>query len=339
MPELPEVENFRRLLLPLVSKAGTLSLECTSSAPPRKFPSALDFKALHKNCRVSRVERKGKLICLVLECIQKVQNQKCVYLFLHMGMTGRISTPDMIPKLVELKDDSEYPPPYTHLVLKTDLAEASYSDPRKFGSVRLSTSLEDGFGELAPDALFLCGPTTATTLDGLVGKQMGIKGLLLDQKRVMSGIGNWVADEVLYQSRIHPDQTHLSRPQVEALGTIIQFVLSTAVACLDRNEEFPSDWLFHCRWGKRKKTAIQDPKGRAVTFLTSASRTSAIVPSIQRKTAPTKNSAKMTPLNPKSQDEVVTAQKKKKRPAKEPSTLTNDEILIKKRKSPRLSSK
>eukprot|EP00978_Attheya_sp_CCMP212_P008071 scaffold18803_cov53-Attheya_sp.AAC.1 len=113
-----------------------------------------------------------------------------------MGMTGRISTPDMIPKLVELKDDSEYPPPYTHLVLKTDLAEASYSDPRKFGSVRLSTSLEDGFGELAPDALLLCGPTTTTTrLDGLVGKKMGIKGLLLDQKRVMSGIGNWVADE------------------------------------------------------------------------------------------------------------------------------------------------
>lgn len=77
MPELPEVENFRRLLLPLVSKTSTLSLECTSTSPPKKFLSPEDLDVLNKNCRVKSVERKGKLICMVLECIKKVRNQKC----------------------------------------------------------------------------------------------------------------------------------------------------------------------------------------------------------------------------------------------------------------------
>jgi len=208
-----------------------------------------------------------------------------VYLFVHMGMTGRISTPDIIPTLKELKDTDEYPPPHCHLRLKTDTAEASFSDPRKFGYVVLSTTLGGGFDELAPDALHEIKQEQLNT--GLIGKSMGIKGLLLDQKRVVSGVGNWVADEILYQCQLHPEQTHLSESQADKLGERMKFILTTAVQCLDDNEEFPLDWLFHCRWGKRssKSKTIQDPKGRLVTFITAAGRTSAIVPSIQKKTA------------------------------------------------------
>ena len=34
--------------------------------------------------------------------------------------------------------------------------------------------------------------------------QAPIKAVLLDQERVVCGVGNWVADEVLFQSGIHP---------------------------------------------------------------------------------------------------------------------------------------
>eukprot|EP00521_Asterionellopsis_glacialis_P008739 CAMPEP_0195285908 /NCGR_PEP_ID=MMETSP0707-20130614/3572_1 /TAXON_ID=33640 /ORGANISM="Asterionellopsis glacialis, Strain CCMP134" /LENGTH=155 /DNA_ID=CAMNT_0040345479 /DNA_START=299 /DNA_END=763 /DNA_ORIENTATION=+ len=155
-------------------------------------------------------------------------------------MTGRISTPDIIPTLKELKDTDEYPPPHCHLQFKTDAAEASFWDPRKFGSVVLSTTLGEGFDELAPDALHEIKQQQLNA--GLKGKSMGIKGLLLDQKRVVSGVGNWVADEILYQCQLHPEQTHLSESQVDKLGERMKFILTTAVQRLDNNDEFPSDW-------------------------------------------------------------------------------------------------
>jgi hypothetical protein len=79
MPELPEVENFRRLLLPLVSKGklSTLTIECPSQTPPRTFLTPEQVKSLNGNCCVKDVLRKGKLICMVMECVKKVQNQDC----------------------------------------------------------------------------------------------------------------------------------------------------------------------------------------------------------------------------------------------------------------------
>jgi hypothetical protein len=79
MPELPEVENFRRMLLGLVSKKSTLTIECPSQTPPRTFLTPEQVKSLSGNCRARDVLRKGKLICMVLECVQKVENQDSTY--------------------------------------------------------------------------------------------------------------------------------------------------------------------------------------------------------------------------------------------------------------------
>ena len=69
-------------------------------------------------------------------------------------------------------------------------------------------------------------------------------------KQCVSGIGNWVADEVLYQSRIHlsTPADKLSPEQVSKLVEAITYVLGTAVALDARNEDFPKDWLFHYRY-------------------------------------------------------------------------------------------
>lgn len=195
-----------------------------------------------------------------------------------MGMTGRVSTPSNVPALESL-NDVEYPPSHTHLVFRTHSEEVCFSDPRKFGSVTLSLT-QSNFDDLAPDAL------TDFDLEELVGQSMGIKALILNQKRVVSGVGNWVADEVLYQCQLHPEQTYLTPSQAEMFRDKLHFILSTAISCLDNREEFPASWLFHCRWGKRsanKGTKVEDPEGRNVVFLKAAGRTSAIVPSIQIK--------------------------------------------------------
>jgi formamidopyrimidine-DNA glycosylase len=111
---------------------------------------------------------------------------------------------------------------------------------------------------------------------------------LLDQRRVVAGVGNWVADEVLYQTRIHPDQNYLTTEQATLLLERLHSILATAVDCLvEKNSEFPSDWLFHYRWNSKKTT--NDAHGRVVTFVTSGGRTSAIVPSLQQKKGQSKS--------------------------------------------------
>jgi formamidopyrimidine-DNA glycosylase len=312
MPELPEVERFRQALLPLVSKTETLQLTRMSleNQPPRKFLSDDEISKINQgNFRVSGVIRKGKQLCLILKSRDKTQ-----YLFAHMGMTGHISAPNYTPKLKEVKPGESFPPAYTYLVFSTGKYEASFSDPRKFGHVLLKTSLDD-FDELAPDALDDLIDQRPLILKKVANQSAGIKGILLDQKRCVSGVGNWVADEVLYQFEMHPDQAHLTTAQAGNLLDMLYEILNVAVNSLKKDEEFPKDWLFHYRWNKKKTT--KDAKGRTVTFVTSGGRTSAIAPSIQKK-----KSQKPT-ITTKGQDLEKT---KKRRAAKqeEGATLRED---------------
>lgn len=313
MPELAEVENFRRLLLPLVSGEHPLVLERCSleKTPPRRFVTDEEIHEIQSSKLITTdVLRKGKLICMVLKEREKTKGKKengnhtAKYLFLHMGMTGRISNPNCIPKLKELSDTDIYPPPYTYLRLVAGPNEACFSDPRKFGAVYMKDSLEEDFDVLAPDAwTSTCrinnekSPEVGTQtedestridiLKKLTGQTMGIKGVLLDQKRAVSGVGNWVADEVLYQTKTHPDQNKLTIEEAEVLLDRLHVILDQAVGCLKKDRDFPLDWLFHYRWSKRssKKTAVKDSHGRSIVFVTSGGRTSAVVPSIQKKSS------------------------------------------------------
>lgn len=200
------------------------------------------------------------------------------YCFLHMGMTGRISNPKYVPKLESLSKTDKYPPPHTHLIFRVDNYEAAFSDPRKFGAIKYADTLAE-FDELAPDGL-----NEEINPESLIGKKKGIKSILLDQKAAVSGIGNWVADEVLYQSKIHPDQSFLDTDEVKGLLSNLIRILRTAVHCLKSDEEFPEEWIFNFRWkkGQAKNETIKDFKGRPISFVTAGGRGSAIVKSIQK---------------------------------------------------------
>lgn len=71
------------------------------------------------------------------------------------------------------------------------------------------------------------------------------------------GIGNWLADEILFQSGIHPETTvsRLNEKGVERLRESMQTVLHVAIAAGAESDKFPKDWLFHYRWGKGKANA------------------------------------------------------------------------------------
>lgn len=77
-----------------------------------------------------------------------------------------------------------------------------------------------------------------------------IKAVLLDQSKPVAGIGNWMVDEILYQSRIHPAHTAclLSLDQSTAIHTQIVNVVTTACGVNADSKKFPNDWLFNARW-------------------------------------------------------------------------------------------
>lgn len=73
-------------------------------------------------------------------------------------------------------------------------ARWAFCDVRRFGSIFLADS-PSAFDELAPDA-FLELPGEEEWVTALAQQRTGIKALLLNQKKIVSGIGNWIADEV-----------------------------------------------------------------------------------------------------------------------------------------------
>lgn len=295
MPELPEVEHFRRLLLPLCSTKEPLTLKLLGQNHNKKFMTLEQTKQLNKEKLVCQsIERRGKLICMVLAPTDKskktaTSNQdRLRYLYVHMGMTGSITTPERVPCFGHVDSrweaPEEYPPRFSYLQFSTPSADACFSDPRKFGYVSLVATLQE-FESLAPDALTEAehkkegGPGISD--DAWCNYSTAIKSVMLDQKKVAAGIGNWIADEVLYQTQLHPLQSYLTLEESKKVNKTLKYVLQTAVSSSDTSSPYPEDWLFHVRWGKGKKTAPKDAKGRTLKFIDAAGRTSAIVPSIQ----------------------------------------------------------
>lgn len=288
MPELPEVEQFRQLLLPLVSSSSPIQISAWKDNPPRVWLSEEQINSLSGKYYCVDILRKGKQLCIVLQPSkangQKKEPKKSVYLYLHMGMTGRISSPNRESgwgRQSSKVADIEYPPRYTYLTFATKHYQAAFSDPRKFGKAVLSDNL-DPFSLLAPDALNCNDEKLIRNeiIPGFVEQTRSIKAILLDQNRVCSGVGNWVADEVLYQIGMHPDQQYLTEEQGSRLFETLQAIVRTAVGCLNSDTKYPDSWLFGYRW--TKKRAGKDAAGRALTFLTSGGRTSAIVASVQK---------------------------------------------------------
>ena len=124
-------------------------------------------------------------------------------------------------------------------------------------------------------------PPLARFSDLLAERSAPVKALLLDQS-FAAGVGNWIADEVLYQARIAPRRParSLSRDEARRLRGALQSVVGTAVAARADSDRFPRRWLFHRRWG-RDTTAVT-ARGEKIRHDTIGGRTTAWVPAVQR---------------------------------------------------------
>ena len=252
MPELPEVETFKRYLDRTSLRQRITNVE-VRDAYVLKCTSARELTRRLKGRRFENSHRHGKHLF--------VRVGRELWLRLHFGMTG---------DLQYLKRDQEPPKTARVLFRFTNNRRLAFDDQRKFGEIELIENV-DGFLRtrgIGPDALHL----DLSEYKRIFRKHRGaVKAILLNQQ-LIAGIGNLYADEILFRARIHP-ATGATRLGDEDLGRLFRatrYVLGKAIALKTDFNRLPKSWLLTHR-GKNGRC----PRcGRALKSATIGGRTS-----------------------------------------------------------------
>jgi formamidopyrimidine-DNA glycosylase len=279
MPELPEVEYARRVAMKVARGRRIIDVRCADDpivfdrVKPERVRRALVGR------RVRDIKRHGKHLWFELD--------RRPWPCLHFGMTGGFHTAPGGPRLT-LKShrsapDRGWPPRFTklHLVFD-DGAELVLADARRLGRVRLreNPATEPPVSLLGFDA-HRALPSPAEFRALVRARSAPLKALLLDQK-FAAGVGNWIADEVLYQARLDPRRraNTLSDPEIARMRTALRRVIATSVRLSNDSDRYPRGWLFHRRWGKNPRAVTI--RGHRIRHITLGGRTTAWVPDVQR---------------------------------------------------------
>ncbi|MCA9621022.1 MAG: hypothetical protein KC731_18495 [Myxococcales bacterium] len=278
MPELAEVELGRTLLERVVVGRRITEVWCDDDdivfdgVTPEAVRDALTGK------RAIAAHRHGKHLWLELEAGP--------HPLFHFGMTGAFRLRGEAPLELESRigiGDTTWPPRFAkiHLWLE-DGGEIVMTNARRLGRIRLRASPPDEppLADLGFDPL-LALPSRAEFVRRAKRRKIPIKALLLDQG-FAAGVGNWLADEILYQSKIDPRRiaASLDEDELARLRSVMRRVVKRAVAVGADKDRFPRSWLFHHRWGKQ--AGARTARGEPIEHLELGGRTTAWVPSVQR---------------------------------------------------------
>ncbi len=265
MPELPEVESFRRASMRVLD--GATRKKVWAATDPIVFEklTAPQVQRRLVGRTVVGSGRRGKQFWLELD--------ERPWPVFHFGMTGRA---------FEVGLDEERPRFAKLDIVTSDDRRLVYVNARRLGRVRFRDDppLEPPLDKLGFDPLTEM-PTAADLAALFAKRKLPIKALLLDQK-IAAGVGNWIADEVLFQAKIAPQRpaNSLSMAEVKTLRSTLQKVIGKAVDVEADADRFPRSWLFHVRWGKQEGATTS--KGDPLQFDTVGGRTTAWVPAVQR---------------------------------------------------------
>lgn len=263
MPELAEVEYFRtRWNAGLNQRVMHVQLHATKrlfrSSDPHSIARTLRGATLRSS------ETRGKQILF--------RFSKNAWLGVHLGMTGKL----------RVEPPSFAPGKHDHFVLVQKRQSLVFSDPRMFGRVRFH------HGEDAPTWWSTLSPAvtarqfTMTRLREILRRRgrTPLKSLLLMQ-HFFPGIGNWMADEILWQARLDPRLAGGALPEAQqrVFWRTIRAVSRAALKTIGIDWGDPPDhWLFHQRW---KKSGVCPRHGSALKHATIGGRTTVWCPRCQ----------------------------------------------------------
>ena len=235
MPELPEVEVTRRSVAGGLLDARVLDVRM---GLPLRWPLGREPHML-AGCVCGDITRRGKYLWLPLSRgvdasrehlpglpapASSGAGELAGGLLIHLGMSGALSFGRAPAQRA----------PHEHFRLVTDRGDLWLIDPRRFGAVVWSPSLED---EPARKLLSVLGPEPfdpaldeAVFHAGLKARRTPVKAALLSGELVV-GAGNIYACEALHLARIDPrmPSNKISRPRAARLLAAVRQVLRQAI--------------------------------------------------------------------------------------------------------------
>lgn len=236
MPELAEVEFFRKQWNPgLGQKVKAVSI--------------------NKKARVFRGQETNKLIKLLKDSrfnSSAAAAKQMVFLFdnniwvgVHLGMTGRM----------ECRPKNQPAIKHDQLILKMSSGrQLVFNDPRQFGRVQYfqGKGVPEWWAKLPPPILSKEFKEKDLSEFLKRRKRSPIKAVLLMQER-FPGIGNWMADEILWRAGFHPS-AHAGAfgpKSIHVLYKKLREVCRDAFRVIGKDwSDPPNTWLFNHRWEK-----------------------------------------------------------------------------------------
>ncbi|MGH3254886.1 MAG: Fpg/Nei family DNA glycosylase [Streptosporangiaceae bacterium] len=228
MPELPEVETARRLIADLglgrriadVDDADTFVCRPHSPGELREALTGRTLTAAH---------RRGKTMWCETSGVDSSAGPG-PDLGIHLGMSGRIVILAADGWVAEGgdppgRDAQPRKAQWDRFTLEfTDGGRLSLFDKRRLGRIQLNPDID----ALGPDA----GEVSQAEFRTLITKgTIAVKARLLDQSKI-AGVGNLLADEVLWQAKVPPATpvSQLQRKDADRLYRALRSVLASAVA-------------------------------------------------------------------------------------------------------------
>ncbi len=229
MPELPEVESLRRILAR--SATGLTIVSAKVLEPRLRRKVSHDFEAAIAGRRIEALARRAKYLIIELAGGDA--------LLVHLGMSGSLThrpgsaaAPDASPVFAD--HDESLDPAHDHVEFRLDDgSRIVYNDPRRFGLLKLvpAGALEATveLRGLGPEPL-----GDAFSADYLAlkarARRVAIKNLLMDQ-RIVAGIGNIYAAEILFRAAVRPTRRsgRLSRAEIGRIAAATRSVLREAI--------------------------------------------------------------------------------------------------------------
>lgn len=188
MPELPEVETIKNILLPLIKNKTITKIEILRDKTI--ISNTNIFKNSLENQTFLNIIRKGKYLIFILT--------NNIAFISHLRMEGKYYL------LNENEENSKYARIIFHLNTNEKLI---YDDSRCFGIMKLSTTAnylkEKEIASLGKEPMDFTKEDIATLFKKCQNCNEEIKSTLLNQN-LISGIGNIYADETLFKSFINP---------------------------------------------------------------------------------------------------------------------------------------
>ncbi len=199
MPEGVEIEFYRRAAEPVVGRTIS-AVQAGDDWFLKGGLTAQEVTDAVVGQQVEAARRKGKLLVLDLS--------NGVRLGLRFGMTGR----PIVDSVMAIDDfeytTNNYKPEWDRFVLEfSDGGDLKLQDPRRLGGVQLDPD-EDALGVDAFEATL--GDLRRRVLVG----EVALKARLMDQSR-LAGVGNLIADEVLWRAGLDPVRAAASLDEAE----------------------------------------------------------------------------------------------------------------------------